>query len=61
MRCSCCNVILTPQESTRKFKTSGDYVDMCNRCLDTISDDVDYTDGYQGDDEFYDSDGESEE
>ena len=39
MRCDCCNVILTPQESTRKF-ASGAYVDMCNTCLATISEDV---------------------
>ena len=45
MRCSCCNVILTTQESTRKFKVSGDYVDMCNKCLNTIDDDVQYTEG----------------
>jgi hypothetical protein len=45
MRCSCCNVILSTQESTRKFKVSGDYVDMCNKCLNTIDDDVGYTEG----------------
>ena len=41
MRCYCCNVILTPQESTRKF-TSGDFVDMCNKCFGTIEEDVEY-------------------
>lgn len=49
MRCSACNVILTTQESTRKFKVSGDYVDMCNKCLHTIDDDVDYTEGNSDD------------
>jgi len=49
MRCSCCNTILSPQESTRKFKESGTYVDMCNKCLATISDDVDTVDGYAPD------------
>lgn len=44
MRCSCCNVILTPVESTRKFKTSGTYVDMCNKCLETISDEIETVD-----------------
>ena len=45
MRCFCCNVILTPSESTRKFKESGEYVDMCNKCLLTIDEDVNYEEG----------------
>lgn len=36
MRCSCCNVILTPQESVRKFRDSGEYTDTCSRCLRDI-------------------------
>ena len=54
MRCECCNKILTSQEATRKFKESGTFVDMCNECLDTISDDVEVTDGYQEGDDGYD-------
>ena len=46
MRCNCCNVILNTQESVRKFQTSGDYVDMCNKCLNTIDDDVQYDEGF---------------
>ena len=45
MRCVACNVILTTQESTQKFVGSGDYVDMCNKCLSTIDEDVQYSDG----------------
>lgn len=45
MRCTCCNQLLNTQESTRRFKESNSFVDMCNRCLDTISDEVDVTDG----------------
>lgn len=44
-RCECCNVILTPQEATRKFKGSNTYTDMCNKCLSTISDDVETVEG----------------
>ncbi len=40
MRCSCCNKILSDYESTRKFKKSGDYVDMCNECFRHIEEDV---------------------
>lgn len=53
-RCYCCNKILNAQESTRRFKESNTFVDMCNECLGTISDDVDVTDGYQEGDDGYD-------
>ena len=57
MRCNCCNVILTTQESTRKFTNSGTYVDMCNKCFNTIADDVNYTESEyeEGDDENVDA------
>ena len=45
MRCTCCNVILTPSESVRRFKESQEFVDMCNKCLATISDDVKVVEG----------------
>jgi hypothetical protein len=51
MKCSCCDVILTTAESVRKFKDSGQYVDMCNKCLATISDDVDTVDGVAAEEE----------
>lgn len=38
MKCYCCDHILTTQESTRKFKESGNYTEMCTTCLNTISD-----------------------
>ena len=36
MRCDCCSVILTPQESVRKFRDSGEYTNTCNKCLRDI-------------------------
>jgi hypothetical protein len=45
MRCAACNVILTTSESVRRFKNSGDFVDLCNKCLSTISEDVETVDG----------------
>jgi len=51
MRCYCCNKVLTSQESTRRFKQSNEFVDMCNTCLSTIDEDVEVTDGYQEDDD----------
>ena len=40
MRCLSCNEILTDFESTRKSVSTNQYIDMCNRCYFTISDDV---------------------
>ncbi len=48
MRCYSCNKVLTTQESVRRFKGSGDFVDLCNGCLSTISEDVDTVDGCGG-------------
>lgn len=36
MKCDCCDVILTPQESVRKFRDSGEYTNTCSRCLRDI-------------------------
>ena len=38
MRCLCCNVILSDKEATRRYAASGEFVDTCDRCLDTIPD-----------------------
>ncbi len=38
MRCLCCNVILSDKEATRRYGVSGEFVDTCDRCLDTIPD-----------------------
>lgn len=41
MRCLACNTRLSDFEATRKFTTSGEYVDLCNHCFDPIRHDVD--------------------
>jgi hypothetical protein len=60
MRCSACNVILTTSESVRRFKDSGEFVDLCNKCLSTISDDVTTVEGIASDEEDYNDDDYSE-
>jgi len=56
MRCFACNKILTPQEATRRFKDSGEFVDMCTTCLNTINDEVETTDGFTGEEDNWDKD-----
>lgn len=57
MRCQACNVILTPTESVRRFKGSGEFVDLCGKCLETISDDVTTMEGNTTDENEEDLDG----
>lgn len=40
MRCLSCNTNLTDFESTRKSATTNEYLDLCNHCFYSISDDV---------------------
>jgi hypothetical protein len=40
MRCHCCDKNLNDYESTRKSVSTGEYLDMCNKCYSTISDDL---------------------
>lgn len=43
MRCLACNRLLSSFESTRKMdseKGTGEYPDLCNKCLGTIKDDI---------------------
>lgn len=38
MRCFACNCQLTDFESTRKSKVTGEYLDLCEDCFSTVSD-----------------------
>jgi hypothetical protein len=40
MRCYCCNRALSDYEATRKSVTTGNFLDMCNKCYGSISGDV---------------------
>ena len=57
MRCLSCNKNLSDQEATRKSATLGDYLDLCNKCFSTISDEVPFIEGacdaFEMDDEDY--------
>ncbi len=38
MKCRACDVILSDKEATRRYAVPGEFVDTCDRCLDTIPD-----------------------
>lgn len=59
MRCLSCNVILSDKEATRKYASTGEFVDLCDHCFSTVDDQILVVDG-TGDDEpdMYDFSGE---
>lgn len=63
MRCYGCNKRLSGKESTRRFKESEDFTDLCDVCLGTIVDeyDLDTIDGEAQDEDLFDDDGNPEE
>lgn len=40
MKCQACDTPLTPFESTRKSKATGEYLDLCNRCFAPIEKEI---------------------
>lgn len=40
MRCVACDKLLSDYETSLRSLTTDEYMDMCEECLDTISDDV---------------------
>lgn len=33
MRCGCCNRVLSDFEATRRSATTGEHLDICNKCI----------------------------
>jgi hypothetical protein len=40
MRCIACNSELTDYEATRKSSATGEFLDLCNTCYNSITEDV---------------------
>ena len=40
MRCLACNALMSDFEATRKSVNTNEYIDLCNHCYYSISDDV---------------------
>lgn len=45
MRCLSCNVILTDKEATRKYASSGTFIDLCDNCFKDIEEEVSTLEG----------------
>lgn len=45
MRCLSCNCQLNDHEATRKYATSGEFVDLCDRCFAHVEDDIPFFEG----------------
>ena len=40
MKCLSCDSVLTDFEATRKYAGSEEFVDLCNRCFNSIAEDI---------------------
>jgi hypothetical protein len=40
MKCLACDDILTDREATRKYASSGKFIDLCDKCFDTVKDQI---------------------
>lgn len=40
MRCKACDASLSAFEATRKFKDTGEFIDLCNDCYRSVEADV---------------------
>lgn len=59
-RCLSCNRILNDRESVRKYSSSGDYLDLCDRCFGPVSGDIPTLEGSDfGADAEYDTEPEA--
>lgn len=45
MRCLSCNCQLSDHEATRKYASSGTYIDLCDGCFSTVADEIPSIDG----------------
>lgn len=51
MRCLACDKRLNNRESTRKYSSSGTYIDLCDRCFSLVAEEIpDVADGINPDD-----------
>lgn len=40
MKCRACDCVLSDYEATRRYSSSGAFVDLCNDCFSPIAEDV---------------------
>lgn len=45
MKCLSCDVVLSNAEATRKYKSSGTFVDLCNHCFAPVADSIPVIEG----------------
>lgn len=53
IRCISCNKQLNDSEATRKYASSGTFVDLCDRCFSHVADEIPTIDGAGGSSEDY--------
>lgn len=59
MRCAACDCLLSDDESTRKSRVTGEYLDLCDHCIEPI-DELQYATYRPADEELTEEDVEDE-
>lgn len=44
MKCLSCDVPLNDRESTRKYKNTGEFLDLCDNCFSDVADQIETVD-----------------
>jgi hypothetical protein len=60
MRCLACNCQLTDKEATRKYASSGEFLDLCDHCYGDVEEDIPTIEGNDPYGEDGEGDGEDE-
>ena len=55
MRCLSCNEVLTDREATRRVLSTGEFLDLCDRCYEPIKEDVKTNERIETSEEFFES------
>lgn len=50
MRCLSCNKQLNDKEATRKYASTGDFIDLCDGCFRHVEEDIPSIGGYEEED-----------
>lgn len=51
MRCLSCNCALSDKEATRKYASSGTFIDLCDDCFTPVADDIPCIEGQGSEDD----------
>lgn len=61
MRCLACDSLMSDRDASRKYVATGEHLDLCQYCYETIADQIEVTENYTLSDVVESHDDNSEE